>query len=98
MWKTAPLPYLLIPVQAKILGLFVNTLTADDKFSLLNRGRLLQHVQMQLSQNLKTFTEFFVFFFFHFPNLYSILNILKKKMTLIADVFLNLRALNNVVR
>ena len=98
MWKTAPLPYLLIPVQAKILGLFVNTLTADDKFSLLNRGRLLQHVQMQLSQNLKTFTEFFFFFFFHFPNLYSILNILKKKMTLIADVFLNLRALNNVVR
>ena len=98
MWKTAPLPYLLIPVQAKILGLFVNTLTADDKFSLLNRGRLLQHVRMQLSQNLKNFTEFFFFFFFHFPNLYSILNILKKKMTLIADVFLNLRALNNVVR
>ena len=96
MWKTAPLPYLLIPVQAKILGLFVNTLTADDKFSLLNRGRLLQHVRMQLSQNLKNFTEFF--FFFHFPNLYSILNILKKKVTLIADVFLNLRALNNVVR
>ena len=53
---------------------------------------------MQLSQNLKTFAEFFFFFFFHFPNLYSILNILKKKMTLIADVFLNLRALNNVVR
>ena len=98
MWKTAPLLYLLIPVQAKILGLFVNTLTADDKFSLLNRGRLLQHVRMQLSQNLKNFTEFFFFFFFNFPNLYSILNILKKKVTLIADVFLNLRALNNVVR
>ena len=98
MWKTAPLPYLLIPVQAKILGLFVNTLTADDKFSLLNRGRLLQHVRMQLSQNLKNFTEFFFFFFFDFAYLYSILNILKKKVTLIADVFLNLRALNNVVR
>ena len=64
MWKTAPLLYLLIPVQAKILGLFVNTLTADDKFSLLNRGRLLQHVRVQLSQNLKTFTEFFFFFSF----------------------------------
>ena len=61
MWKTAPLPYLLIPVQAKILGLFVNTLTADDKFSLLNRGNLLQHVQMQLSQKRKTFSEFSFF-------------------------------------
>ena len=97
MWKTAPLPYLLIPVQAKILGLFVNTLTADDKFSLLNRGRLLQHVQMQLSQNLKTFTEFF-FFFFSFSEFIFNFEHFKKKMTLIADVFLNLRALNNVVR
>ena len=37
-------------------------------------------------------------FFLHFLNLESILNILKKKMTLIADVFLNLRTLKNAVR
>ena len=37
-------------------------------------------------------------FFLNFPNLYSILNIFKKKMTLIADVFLNLRTPKNVVR
>ena len=37
-------------------------------------------------------------FFLNFPNLDSILNILKKRMTLIADVFLNLRTPKNVVR
>ena len=37
-------------------------------------------------------------FFLNFPNLYSILNIFKKKMTLIADVFLNLRTPKYVVR
>ena len=38
-------------------------MTADDKYSLLNRGNLLQHVQMQLSQKRKTFSGFFVFEF-----------------------------------
>ena len=38
------------------------------------------------------------FFFLHFLNLDSILNILGKKMTVIADVFLNLRTAKNVVR
>ena len=33
----------------------------------------------------------FLHVFFHFLNLYSILNIFKKKMTLIADVFSNFR-------
>ena len=37
-------------------------------------------------------------FFMHFRNLDSILNIFKKKMTLIAEVFLKLRTLKNVVR
>ena len=35
---------------SKILGLFRNPLTADNKYYLLNRGKLLQHFQMQLSQ------------------------------------------------
>ena len=40
----------------------------------------------------------FVDFFLDFVNLDSILNFFKKKVTLIADVFLNLRILRNVVR
>ena len=63
--------YLLITVQVvasllliyKILRLFVNTLTADDKHHLLNRGNLAQPVQMQLSQKQKTFSEFFSGFY-----------------------------------
>ena len=38
------------------------------------------------------------FFFLHFRNSYSIFNIFNKKMTLIANVFLNLRIPKNVVR
>ena len=36
--------------------------------------------------------------FFHFPNLESVLKIFKKKMTLIAHVFLKLRTQKNVIR
>ena len=52
----------------KIVRLFVNTLTADDKHYLLNRDNLARRIQMQLSQKLKTFPEFF------FPFLKYILN------------------------
>ena len=43
----------------KILGLFVNTLTADDKYSLLNRENLTQSIQTLLSQKQKTFSRIF---------------------------------------
>ena len=49
---------------------------------------------MQLSQKRKILSNFFL----HFLNYDSILNIFKKKMTLIADVFLNLQTPKNVVR
>ena len=39
-----------------------------------------------------------LFFFLQFRNLDSILNIFKRKMTLIADVFLNLKTPKNVLR
>ena len=42
----------------KILRLFVNTFTADDKHYLLNRENLAQRIQMQLSQKQKTFSQF----------------------------------------
>ena len=47
----------------KILRLFVNTLTVDDKHYLLNRDNLAQLIQMQLSEKQKTFPEFFFFAF-----------------------------------
>ena len=50
---------------------------------------------MLLSQNGKIFLRFF--FSLHFPNLDLILNIFRKKMTLIADVFLNLRTPQKMV-
>ena len=43
----------------KILRLFVNTLTADDKWSLLNRDNLTQPIQILLYQKPNTFYEFF---------------------------------------
>ena len=66
-----------------MLRLFVNTLTADDKYSLLNKDNLTQPNQILLSQKQKTFSPFLSAF------LKSILNFahFKKKMTLIADVF-----------
>ena len=44
-------------VICKILGLFVKPLTADDKYSLLNRGNLQQHFQMQSSQKRKIISK-----------------------------------------
>ena len=52
----------------RILRLFVNTLTVDEKHNLLNRDNLTQPIQIQLSQKQKTFSEFF------FAFLKSILN------------------------
>ena len=45
-----------------LLGQFVNTLTADDKHSLLNRDNLTELIHTQLSQKLKTFSQFFFAF------------------------------------
>ena len=46
-------------VTWKISRLFPNTLSADGKYSLLNRDNLTQPIQMQLSRKQKTFSEFF---------------------------------------
>ena len=43
-------------VICKILGLFVNTLTTDGKYSLFNRDNLKQPIQMQLSNKQKRFS------------------------------------------
>ena len=46
-------------VICKISRLFINTLSADGKYSLLNRDNLTQPIQMQVSRKQKTFSEFF---------------------------------------
>ena len=46
-------------VLCKILRLFVNTLTDDDKYSLLYRENLTQQIQILLSQKPKTFSQLF---------------------------------------
>ena len=42
-----------------ILRLFVNTLAADDKYSLLNRDNLTQPIQILLSKKENNFSQFF---------------------------------------
>ena len=42
----------------KVSGLFVNTLTTDDKYSLLKRDNLIQLIQMSLPKNKKPFRKF----------------------------------------
>ena len=44
-------------VLCKILGLLVNTLTDDRKYSLLYRDNLTQQIQILLSQKPKTFSK-----------------------------------------
>ena len=42
--------------------MFVNTLTADDKYFLLNRDNLTPPIRMQLSQKQTAFSQFFLTF------------------------------------
>ena len=81
-------------VLSKILALFVNTLSEDDRYCLLYKDNLLQPIQILLSQKQKTFSQFFS------PFLKSTLNFerFQKKMTLIADVFPKLPSPKKVIR
>ena len=55
-WKRSAL------VRSKILGLFVNTLTAEYTYSRRNMQTFTQQVQMLLSLKEKTFSGFFIAF------------------------------------
>ena len=81
-------------VLCKILRLFVNTFTDDDKYSLLYRDNLTQSIQILLSQKQKTFFQIFSAFLKSTLNLH----VFKKKMTLIADVFPKLPSPKKVIR
>ena len=80
-------------MTSKVLRIFVNILTTDDKYSLLNTDNLRHPIQMQLSPKEKTFSDFFSAVlkcklnFQHF----------QKKKTFIADLYPKLRTPKNVV-
>ena len=71
----------------KISTLFVNTLTADDKYFLLHTDNLTQPIQIPLPQKQKTFSQFFS----HFRNLHYILSVFKNALVLckILGLFVN---------
>ena len=58
LWRQLTFKKFLL-VICKISRLFPNTLSADGKYSLLNRDNLTQPIQMQLSRKQKTFSDFF---------------------------------------
>ena len=74
--------------------MFVNTLTADDQYSLLNRDNLTQPIRTQFFQKQKAFSEFFLAFL-KSPLIFEHL---QKKMGFIADFLPKLRTPKNVVR
>ena len=58
LWRQLTFKKYLLVIR-KISRLFPNTLSADDKYSLFNRGNLMQPIQMQLSRKRKTFCYLF---------------------------------------
>ena len=47
----------------KFFSRFFNTLTANDKYSLISRDNWMQTIQVHLSQKQKIFSQFFSEFF-----------------------------------
>ena len=73
---------------------FLNTLTADDKYSLISRDKWMETIQMHLSQKQNIFSQFFSAFFEYALNF----KYFQRKMTLIANVFLKLPTTKYVIR
>ena len=88
IWKMSPL------VLGEILGVFVNTLTADGKYPVQGCENLQLPIQMQLSKKPKYFSAFFVPFldspgnFEHF----------EKSMMVLANVLPKVQTVNILVR
>ena len=73
---------------------FVNTLSADGKYPVHYRENFRLRIQIQLSKKQKSFSNFL----FDIWNLHQILNIFKKKMMVIANIFPNLQTVKILVR
>ena len=52
-------------IRSEILGLHVNTLTANFEYSRSNRENLPLPIQIKLSKNPSIFSPFFIFYFFN---------------------------------
>ena len=78
----------------KFFRRFLNTLTANDKYSLNGKDKWMEKIQMLLSQKQNIFSEFFSAF------LESTLNFkhFQTKMALIAYVFAKLPTTKEVLR
>ena len=78
----------------KLFRPFFNTLTDDDRYSLISKNKWMETIQMHLSQKPKIFSELF------FPFFRSVFNFehFQKTMTLIAYVFAKLPTTKEVLR
>ena len=94
LWRKASSKKSLLLI-IKIPGLFFNTLTAGQKYSLLNWDNLTPPTQMQLSPKRIAFSQFFSAFLKCRLNLQYFW---KKKITLIAHAFWKLRSPKTLVR
>ena len=94
----APLSSWVIPVKVielqksiletwKSFTAFLNTLTADDKYSLSSRDKWMQTIQMDLSQQ----EDIFLNFFDRFSNFHYVSNIFKKRLPSYFMFFRNYR-------
>ena len=73
-WKKSAL------VWSEILTLFVNTLTAHNKYSRCNVHNFAQQVQTPLSKNKRLFVDFLLISW----KVHAIQNILRKKMSILS--------------
>ena len=78
----------------KLFRPFLNTLTDDDRYTLINKNKWMQTIQKHLSKKTKIFSELFFAFFG------SVLNFehFQKKMTLIVYVYPKLPTTKDVLR
>ena len=78
----------------KILQTFLNTLTANDTYSINSKDKWMQKIKMHLSQEQIIFSEFFSAVFESTLNL----EFFQKEMTLIAYVYPKLPTKKEVLR
>ena len=80
-------------VLTEILGKFVNTLTATASIM----SKVVRICNSQFKCNYLKNKKVFLNFLFHFCNLHQFLRVLKKRMIFIANAFLKLQTVKNLV-
>ena len=88
IWETFPL------LKFEIIALFVNTWTADYKYPVVD----CENLQFSLKCNYLKNKKLFLIFLCHLWNLHQILNTVKKKMVVRANVFWKLQNVKDLFR